>query len=154
MHRYVYKGKLFFVWGKRGTAPPILKKRSVVNFTFRLLHCSKELRYPLNMRLVGPQRRSGRFGEGINILPLSEFETRTVRPVQIFRSTFYSAKINFILQSLHEGLTSRFVTTAHEQIGHWKRMIKLQGSGRSLSSRNWVNIPEMASTDWKYYEKL
>ena len=56
--------------------------RKVVNFTFRLLHCCKELRYSLNMRLGGLQSRSGRFGKEITLLHLSEFGTRTVRSVQ------------------------------------------------------------------------
>ena len=60
----------------------IYKGRKVVNFTFRLLYCCKELRYSLNMRLGKHQSRSGRFGEAITLLHLSELETRTVRSVQ------------------------------------------------------------------------
>jgi hypothetical protein len=37
--------------------------------------------YPLNMRLGGPQNRSRRFGEEINLLSLRGFEPRFVHPV-------------------------------------------------------------------------
>ena len=40
----------------------------------------KEPRYPLNMRLDGPQSRYGRFGEEKNLLPHPGFESRTVQP--------------------------------------------------------------------------
>ena len=39
-----------------------------------------ERRYLFNRRLSGPQRRSGRFGEDKNLLPLQGFEPRTVQP--------------------------------------------------------------------------
>jgi hypothetical protein len=41
----------------------------------------KEEWYPLNRRVSGPQRRSGRFGEEENNLPLRGFEPRTLRSV-------------------------------------------------------------------------
>lgn len=51
--------------GSGGITPPILKHgtkwREVVNFTPRPFIPGGESRYPLNMRLGGPQRRSGRF---------------------------------------------------------------------------------------------
>ena len=47
----------------------------------------KERRYPLNIWLSGHQRRSGRFGEEKNLLPLPGFEPRTVQPVAIVEET-------------------------------------------------------------------
>jgi hypothetical protein len=41
----------------------------------------KNLHYPLNRRLVGPQSHSGRFGEEMNLMLLSDFEHRTFQPV-------------------------------------------------------------------------
>jgi hypothetical protein len=41
----------------------------------------KEQRYPLNRRVGGPQRQSGRLGEEENNLPLRGFELRTLRSV-------------------------------------------------------------------------
>ena len=43
------------------------------------LPLGKELRYPLDKRLVGPSR-SGHFGEENNVLPLLGFESRPVQP--------------------------------------------------------------------------
>ena len=36
---------------------------------------------PFYMRLVGPQSQSRRCGEGISLIPQSEFEPRNVQPV-------------------------------------------------------------------------
>jgi hypothetical protein len=41
----------------------------------------KNLRYPLNRRLGGPQSPSGRFEEKPGYFPLPGFEIRTVEPV-------------------------------------------------------------------------
>ena len=49
----------------------------VVNFMLRPVYLrGKVPRYPLNWRNCGPQRRSGRFGEEKNILPLLAIEPR------------------------------------------------------------------------------
>ena len=41
----------------------------------------KELRYPLDRTLVGPQGWSEPFGQEKNLLSIPRFETRTVHPV-------------------------------------------------------------------------
>jgi len=41
----------------------------------------KGCRYPLNRRMGGPQSRSVRFGEYINVFPLPGFEMRIIQPV-------------------------------------------------------------------------
>jgi hypothetical protein len=41
----------------------------------------KEPRYRLNIRLGGPQRRYGRFGEGKNLLLLPGLKLRIIQPV-------------------------------------------------------------------------
>ena len=76
--------------GSRGTASLILnfepRWRWVVNITPRLLQPGKEPRYLLNRRLGGPQKRSGRFGEGQVLLPLPRFEPPD-RPVHSLKKT-------------------------------------------------------------------
>jgi hypothetical protein len=41
-----------------------------------------ETRYPLNKKLDGPQRRSARLGEEINLLPLPDFERRFAQRIR------------------------------------------------------------------------
>jgi hypothetical protein len=69
--------------GRRGTAPFIL------NIGTGWIPSSADVRgripwkalvCPLNRRLGGPHRLSGRFGEAKIIFPLSEFEARTFQP--------------------------------------------------------------------------
>ena len=57
--------------GSRGTAPIIL------NFGTGWEIC----RYPLNKRLGGTQKRSGRSGEAKNLLTVPGLEARTVQPI-------------------------------------------------------------------------
>jgi hypothetical protein len=69
----------------RSMAPPTLNLgagwKCVVNFTPRPIDPTKSPRYPLNMRLGGPQSWSGRFREQKNLSPLMETEPRTAQPV-------------------------------------------------------------------------
>jgi hypothetical protein len=50
----------------------------------------KEPQYPLNKRMRGPQRRSGRFGVDKNLLALPEFESRTV---QLIASHYFDSRV-------------------------------------------------------------
>jgi len=45
------------------------------------LTSGKQPQYPVNGRLGGPQSQSKHFGDDKNLLPLMEFEPRTVQPV-------------------------------------------------------------------------
>jgi len=60
----------------------ILDETYAVNFRPpSALSPGREPRYPLNIRLDGPQRMSGRFGEEKNLLLPSGFEPRTILPM-------------------------------------------------------------------------
>jgi hypothetical protein len=71
-------------WGKRSIAPRILdlgtRWRWVVSFTPRPLYPQgKRLRYPLDMRLGGPQSRSGHDGE--ETIPSPRWESNPKTPI-------------------------------------------------------------------------
>ena len=55
--------------------------RPVVSFMSRTLYLGVAPWYPFNGRMIGPQIRSGGFGEQKSILPLPLFELRTVQPL-------------------------------------------------------------------------
>jgi hypothetical protein len=63
--------------GSVSIAPPFLT--SVLDDLDRF-NPEKQPQYPLNMRLSGPQKRSGIIGEEKNLLPMPVFEIRTVKP--------------------------------------------------------------------------
>ena len=78
LHKEQYISKVianqFWLFKEKKT-PPFLHLRacceSMVTFMLRRPTSGQESRYPLNMRVVGLQSRSGRFGENKTLFSLS-----------------------------------------------------------------------------------
>jgi hypothetical protein len=68
----------------------------VVSVTPRPLYSGKTPRYPINMRLGGPQRRSGHFGEEKNLLSLPRLELRVRAVPEGFISSLYLYDCRYI----------------------------------------------------------
>jgi hypothetical protein len=99
-------------WESRGMTPHIFKLgtrwRRVVNITPWSLNPEKLPQYQLNRRLVGPNSRSGRFGEDKNLLHPAGFESRVVQsvPTRLSRSFEFSGITD--KNSKRDSITSDF----------------------------------------------
>ena len=70
----VYKGS---IWRSGGTDP--LNLNLTIGWEYAIsLFTSGAVRYPLNMWLGGPHRRSGHFRETTTLLPLPGIESQTL----------------------------------------------------------------------------
>jgi len=74
-----------------GIVPPILNIRTVAGEWSPT--CPKIPQYQVNKRLYGPERQSGHFEHGQNLLPLPEF-TKKLDPTEMLIFYYTSRKFN------------------------------------------------------------